>query len=179
MSTSGKSHGLGAIHHKLKTISYDVRVPRYSGFLSYPAEVRNMIYMYVYGDFGVFAEAKDNLARPTMLIELDDVNADDTEKGELVKFGSSYRITGLHHTCRQLRRETEDSNPLWKVIHGTSQALLRIFHQPNPFESLRIVNISLGLGDTVYAHGGFGLSSGFTYLLSHLVGLRFLKRDVL
>lgn len=135
-----------------------------------------MVYMYTYGDFGVIAEARDDLAKPEILIEIDDDDAEaEADKGELVKFRSPHRITGLHDTCRQIRQKTEDFNPLWKVINGTSWALLRVFDQPNSFEYVRIVTISLGLGDTVYEQGRFGLSERFFCLVCCLVCLRYLK----
>lgn len=148
--------------------------PQYSAFLNLPAEIRNMVYMYTYGDFGVIAEARDDLARPEILIEIDDDDAD-ADKGELVKFRSPHRITGLHDTCRQIRQETEDFNPLWKVINGTSGSLLRVFDQPNPFEYLRIVTIYLGLGDTVFERRHFDLSENLACLVCYLVCLRYLK----
>jgi hypothetical protein len=72
-----------------------------------------MIYAFVYGDPGVFAEASEELARPHVHIQLegDDVNTG-ARKDELVRFGSAHRITGLQDTCRQIRLETEDFNPL-------------------------------------------------------------------
>lgn len=149
---------------------------QHSAFFNLPAELRLMVYTCVYGDTAVIAVARDNLTRPDIFIEIDDDDIDaGVEKGELVKFRSPYRITGLQDTCRQIRAETEDFNPLWKVLHGSSGALFRVFDQPNPFEYLRIVTISLELGDTVYEQRKFSLSEGLCCLLLCLVRLRYLK----
>jgi hypothetical protein len=150
--------------------------PEPRSLFTLPAELRNCIYTYVYGDFAVIAEASDNTARPEILIQLleDDVKTG-AETNELVKLGNSHRITGLQHTCRQIRWETEDLDPLWKSLHGTSGALFRVFDQPNPFENLRIVTISLQIGDTFYEQGRFNLSEGFQCMLLGLACLRRLK----
>ncbi|KAJ4409127.1 hypothetical protein N0V91_002945 [Didymella pomorum] len=94
-----------------------------------------MIYAFVHGDPGVFAEASYYLTRPCVYIQLDedDVNTR-AKKDEIVKFGFAHRITGLQGTCRQIQLETEHFNPLWKNIGGSSEALTSVFDQPNPFE---------------------------------------------
>ncbi|KAF3050313.1 hypothetical protein E8E11_010520 [Didymella keratinophila] len=121
----------------LRPLYFNAPNPQYSALLSLPGETRNMIYEFVYGDPGVFAEASENLTRPHVYIQLDedDVNTG-ARKNELVQFGSAHRITGLQDTCRQIRLETEHFNPLWKAIGGSSEALLCVFDQPNPFEYL-------------------------------------------
>ncbi|KAF3046379.1 hypothetical protein E8E12_006291 [Didymella heteroderae] len=162
--------------YDLRPLYYKAPESQYSALLKLPGETRNMIYTYVYGDTAVIAEAREDLMRPAIHIQLDDDDVDaGTEQGELVKFCSPHWITGLQDTCRQIRQETEDFNPLWKVLYGTSGALFRVFDQPNPFEYLRIITISLRLGDTVYEQGKFSLSEGFMCLLIRLACLRYLK----
>lgn len=134
-----------------------------------------MIYAFVYGNLGVFAEACEHLERPKVFIELDDDVDASTRKGELVKYGSAHRITGLQDTCRQIRLETEDFNPLWKAIRGTSEALIRVFDQPNPFEFVRAVTIHLEPEDITTEQGKVSLSEKLQCLLVHLACLRYLK----
>jgi hypothetical protein len=135
-----------------------------------------MIYAFVYGDPGVFAEASEELARPHVHIQLegDDVNTG-ARKDELVKFGSAHRITGLQDTGRQIRLETEDFNPLWKAIAGSSEALFRVFDQPNPFEYVRYITICMEQGDIVHERGEVNLSERFINLLVHFTCFRYLE----
>jgi len=150
--------------------------PQYSAFLSLPGETRNMIYAFVYGDPGVFAEVREDLKRPNVYIQLDE---DDMHTGarkdELVKFGSAHRITGLQDICRQLRLETEDSNPLWKAIAGSSEALFRVFDQPNAFEYVRCIIICLEHGDIIHEQGRLKLPEEHINLLVHLTCFRYLE----
>jgi hypothetical protein len=135
-----------------------------------------MIYAFVHGDPGVFAEASYYLTRPCVYIQLDkdDVNTR-AKKDEIVKFGFAHRITGLQGTCRQIQLETEHFKPLWKNIGGSSKALTGVFDQPNPFEYVRCIIIYLEVGDIVHDREQVHLSEELLNLLVHLAYFRYLE----
>ena len=131
-------------------------------FLQLPPELRYMVYDYTFGERKVISHAHDCYTTPQIWIDVDNAESDE---GELERLRSPYQITGLHHTCRQIRQETMYFNPLFKNIEGDSASLLRILNQPNPFQHLRVICLCLRLGDTVFVRGLFTLSDNLLRLV--------------
>lgn len=146
------------------------QVPRPSSLFSLPPELRDMIYTFTYGDLQAITYAHNCDQRPEIWGEIDHPASDD---GELSRILSSYYITGLHHVCRELRRETMDYNPLHKIIEGDSKSLVRLFSQfLNPLKNLRGITIYLRPGDTNFISGKVTLSDDLYRLIRSFSGMK-------